>query len=71
MAGIGLTKVFGMPGQQANEEVDPAEVTAVNPASQDQTSGSISMSYRPAIHLMLYALAAITKLHEAKAAVSG
>jgi len=27
MAGVGLAEIFGVPGQQANKEVHPAEVT--------------------------------------------
>lgn len=59
VAGVGLAEIFGVPGEQANQEVDPAEVTVTQLGSQDRTSGSISISYSPAMHLMLYAFAAM------------
>ena len=52
-----------MLGEQANQEVDPAEVS---PASQERTSGSISTSYSRDIHPMLYAFSAISKLPVAR-----
>ena len=44
MTGIGLTEILGLLGEKADEEIDPAEVTVGQPASQDRTSGSISTS---------------------------
>ena len=61
VSGGGLAEVLGVLGEQADEEVDPAEVAVGQLASQDRTSGSISTSYSPVMHLMLYASAAIAK----------
>jgi hypothetical protein len=61
MTGVRLAEIFGVLGEQADKEIDPAEVT-VGQSGQpgpDLTSGSISTSYRPDMHLMLYVFAAI------------
>ena len=61
MTGVGLTEISGVLGEQANQEVDPAEVTSLSWASQDRTSGSISTSDNPVMHRMVYAFAAMTQ----------
>jgi hypothetical protein len=58
---VGLAEVLSVLGEQADKEVDPAKSRSDRLASQDRTSGSISTSYTPVMHLMLYASAAIAK----------
>ena len=71
MAGIGLTEVFRVLGEQANEEVHPGKSRSLSPASHDRTLGASSTSYRLLMHLMLYTFNAITKLCHGRAGLAG
>jgi hypothetical protein len=61
VAGTGLAEIVGLLGEQADVEVDPAEVTLLSRVSQERTSGSTSIPYSPAMHPMLYASDAMGK----------
>src|SRR5271169_5602134 len=54
VSGVGLAEVLGVLGEQTDEESTRPKVAVGQPASQDRTSGSISTSYSPVMHLMLY-----------------
>jgi hypothetical protein len=55
VAGVGLAECFGVFGEQADEEVDAAEVAVRQAFSHDLTSGSSSTWYMPVIHSTVYA----------------
>src|SRR5215467_6337484 len=61
MAGVWLAEIFGVLGEQATRKSARPKSRSLRLLSQDRTSGSISTSYSPAMHLMLYASAAIPK----------
>src|SRR5215471_19846746 len=63
MAGVWLAEIFGVLGEQATRKSARPKSRSLRLLSQDRTSGSISTSYSPAMHLMLYASAAIPKAH--------
>jgi hypothetical protein len=43
MAGVGLTKIFGVLGKQAHYEVETAEVTVPQSSQPGRISGSIEI----------------------------
>jgi hypothetical protein len=59
VAGIGLAEIFGALGEQPTRKSTRPKSRSLSWASQDRTSGSTSTSYSPAMHLMLYAFAAM------------
>ena len=61
VAGVRLAEILGVLSEQADEEATRPKSRSLSPASQDRTSGSISTSYKPPMHPMLYASYAIAK----------
>jgi len=59
--GVGFAEVLGVLGEQPTRKSTRPKSRSDRLASQDRTSGSISTSYSPVMHLMLYASAAIAK----------
>ena len=62
MAGIGLTKVFRVLSEQANKEIDPAELPVAQPGQPGPDFRLQFHLVEAAMHLMLYAFDAMTKL---------
>ena len=61
VAGIGLAEILGLLGEQADVEVDPAEVTVAQPG-QPGTDFRLDLDpVQPAMHPMLYASDAMGK----------
>jgi hypothetical protein len=61
VTGIRLAEARRVFGKQADEEPTRPKSRSARFSSQDRTSGSTSTSYKPAMHLMLYAADAIAK----------
>jgi hypothetical protein len=61
VSGVGLAEVLSVLGEQADKKSSRPKSRSDRLASQDRTSGSISTSYSPVMHLLLYASAAIAK----------